>query len=480
MSTSFPGGVDAYTTRLAGQVVSPSHINNLQDAVMALEDVGVGPVAYNVKGYGALGDGATDDTTAVQAAIDAAAAVGGGIVFAPAGTYICETLTMKTGVYLTGVGQATTIFKLKASTDDDLIKGNGFASLTAGDTVAGIHDWGLVSLSLDGNKANNAATSYCLRFYGYRPFARDVDIYNGNDGGVYGQGFTATDPVGSAGLNRYGAWTRVAVHHNDGIGLYWNGIGDSTFTDCVFFYNTTSGVDVATRGNGTKFVNCHFYGNDQDYCARVASSGVQFIGCLFEGATAACLQLNAGAEVAKVIGNHFFVAGTMTVKIGVEVNNVSGTLIADNYFENLTDGAVKLTDDNGACSIHGNYIYATSGDAIAGTAATSTAIYGNQILGGANGEPGTSATIASGVATIKNGVEYGYIAGQGGVADDLTNIVPMRRKGTVVRFLASHALTLKNFTGSDGKIITGTGGDLAVAQFGVFSVISDDPNWIVI
>ncbi|MDQ3934066.1 MAG: hypothetical protein M3340_05475 [Actinomycetota bacterium] len=43
---------------------------------------------FNVKDYGALGNGSTDDTTACQDAIDAAAAAGGGAVFFPTGNYI--------------------------------------------------------------------------------------------------------------------------------------------------------------------------------------------------------------------------------------------------------------------------------------------------------------------------------------------------------------------------------------------------------
>lgn len=45
---------------------------------------------YNVLGYGAKGDGVTDDTSAIQAAIDAASAAGGGIVFFPSGTHLTD------------------------------------------------------------------------------------------------------------------------------------------------------------------------------------------------------------------------------------------------------------------------------------------------------------------------------------------------------------------------------------------------------
>ncbi|MEQ4481912.1 glycoside hydrolase family 55 protein [Cohnella silvisoli] len=58
---------------------------------------------YNAKDFGAKGDGASDDTQAVQDALDAAGNAGGGVVFVPSGRYkISGNLIIPTGVTLRG------------------------------------------------------------------------------------------------------------------------------------------------------------------------------------------------------------------------------------------------------------------------------------------------------------------------------------------------------------------------------------------
>lgn len=56
-------------------------------------------VFYNIKNYGAKGDGATLDTDAINRAIDAAA-VKGGTVFFPAGTYLSFSIRLKSNITL--------------------------------------------------------------------------------------------------------------------------------------------------------------------------------------------------------------------------------------------------------------------------------------------------------------------------------------------------------------------------------------------
>jgi polygalacturonase len=61
---------------------------------------GVAKVLFDVRGYGATGDGKTVDSPAVNRAIEAVAAAGGGTLVFPAGTYVCFTIRLKSGVDL--------------------------------------------------------------------------------------------------------------------------------------------------------------------------------------------------------------------------------------------------------------------------------------------------------------------------------------------------------------------------------------------
>ncbi len=55
---------------------------------------------YNIKTYGAKGDGASIDTKAINDAIDAAANAGGGTVYFPAGTYLSYSIHLKSHISL--------------------------------------------------------------------------------------------------------------------------------------------------------------------------------------------------------------------------------------------------------------------------------------------------------------------------------------------------------------------------------------------
>jgi hypothetical protein len=91
---------------------------------------GVLGVIFNVKSYGALGDGTTDDTSAIAAAISAASTAGGGFLFFPKGTYrITSTLTLTAKISVFGAGSEVSVITV------DHASANGL-TFTGTDTYA--------------------------------------------------------------------------------------------------------------------------------------------------------------------------------------------------------------------------------------------------------------------------------------------------------------------------------------------------------
>lgn len=62
-----------------------------------------GSAVFDVRQFGARGDGASDDSRAIQSAIDRASAAGGGVVELPPGEYRCVGLVLKPNVDLNGL-----------------------------------------------------------------------------------------------------------------------------------------------------------------------------------------------------------------------------------------------------------------------------------------------------------------------------------------------------------------------------------------
>lgn len=110
-----------YTDRLVG-ANSPIYSDTINRLTLAEHDnTGAhGWVDVTNSDYGAVGDGVTDDTAAVQAAIDAAGVAGVGKVKFPAGTYFLESGKVNItydNITLEGVGDASVIKLTTANPD---------------------------------------------------------------------------------------------------------------------------------------------------------------------------------------------------------------------------------------------------------------------------------------------------------------------------------------------------------------------------
>ncbi len=79
---------------------------------------------FDIRTYGAVGDGKTVDTPAINKAIEAAAAAGGGTVLFPAGTWLCFSIRLKSHVALY-LAQGATILAADSPLPDATTGYNG-------------------------------------------------------------------------------------------------------------------------------------------------------------------------------------------------------------------------------------------------------------------------------------------------------------------------------------------------------------------
>jgi polygalacturonase len=86
--------------RLGGVGMAAAAIPAMPFIASAQEATSASQSIYDVRKYGATGDGKTLDTNAVNHAIEAAEAAGGGVVVFPAGTYLCFSIHLKSQVHL--------------------------------------------------------------------------------------------------------------------------------------------------------------------------------------------------------------------------------------------------------------------------------------------------------------------------------------------------------------------------------------------
>ena len=85
----------------------------------------------NVKDFGAVGDNIVNDTAAIQSAINAVSAAGGGTIYLPAGTFrVTTTINVASNINLVGAGIGTTVIKMdSASTAAEVIYGTGLTNV---------------------------------------------------------------------------------------------------------------------------------------------------------------------------------------------------------------------------------------------------------------------------------------------------------------------------------------------------------------
>jgi hypothetical protein len=308
----------------------PAATNPVSDgAVVPIVDGGVTKKAtiaqlgemVSVKAYGATGDGTTNDTAAIQAAIDYVYGAGGGTVYFPPGTYrvtsIIRNWTNPITVNIKGSGKRSTVLRKFGSDATPVLDFSGIASML--EPYSEISD-----LEIDGNSVGNVnglrATNYG------RWVLRNVFIENCNYG-LYCRGglvFDVYDCTFQANL----------------FGYYCEKSADNVYSNLVTFYggqfsgNSQWGLYIKQAGG------VHVVGTDISFNGTSGDTGT---GGIYYDVT---MDDEVGYAVASIKNAWFegnFGNGIKTGAVGGLHLSIMDTTLAGN-FNPITVGAIAMSE----------------------------------------------------------------------------------------------------------------------------------------
>lgn len=150
--------------------------------------------------WGAEGDGVTDCTLAIQAALDNAYRLGGVTVLLNAGVYVTSSpLWLYSGTIIQGAGMDSTMISLADGANCTIVKSGGDPDLrdttdpldfdnltTTGEWLTAPYGMGLKDISLYGNSGNQTS-GYGVQLYGKRLYIHNLNIFSCYSGGWYSE-----------------------------------------------------------------------------------------------------------------------------------------------------------------------------------------------------------------------------------------------------------------------------------------------------
>ena len=371
---------------------------DLQHLIDGLSTVNI----YDVKHYGAIGDGVADDTVNVQKAVTAAGT--DGVVFFPPGTYIISNLTAVSDLKLIGINKESCILKHKAASSDYMIEGAGVLELT--------------DLTFDGNKDNQTAISAgnagveLVSFDGSKISVRNCIFQNSHHSALYVLECTQAEIVGNDFLEpEEGAavtarnttviavYPSVATQH---VKILHNNFSQSAPSD-----TDQAACAILIQGTNAKQARCQISDNTFDGFGRAYTSGA--LGVIdfyndsdesiitnnrFVNSYYSPLKLSDSANLI-VTGNIIKDPATTHGGLAIVVYSYNHTtvirntaIIADNIIENSTGGsAIYITGVSGHLTSGYNIHHNTILDGYRGVVviyATGPIIIDSNIIDGTN------------------------------------------------------------------------------------------------
>lgn len=282
-----------------------------------------GTLLFNVKDYGAKGDGTTDDTAAINAALTAATGVGG--TYLPPGTYLIGTsaaVQIPSNTELFGRGNLS-VLKIAANP----VVAPIVNAVNAGFTNVWLHDF-----AIDGNKAAiTTATS------------ANPDI-NGTTGTGNNTALWMSSAVATPATNIY--LDRLSVSNSVRLGIVLQSVQGGRVSQCTVTGNQRDGI--------TLFYNCQ---NIQITDNQVSYCGDDHIGINAEDATSTG---HTPLDIT-IRGNTIIGPSPRGKGKGIAVRGGDRVTITGNVIDSTSEGGINLHNYNSTnlshVSVSGNTIH---------------------------------------------------------------------------------------------------------------------------
>lgn len=337
-----------------------------------VQQSGGGVSSFNVLNYGAVGNGTTDDTAAIQSAANAACAVGGTLYFPAGYTYIVSGGT--TGSASSHVGMIgfsgkvhvviDTGATVRVASTNGLFTSIFYGSSSSADYSGTVFEGGG---TIDTNSAANIAAGRvptagsgglpCKSIQGFDQgsniLIRDLRFTNGDN--IWFITFSSTSngalsnvTVENCQFDNIG--NTVQAQNHDHSSIYIDAIG-ATVRDCTWWQGAPGASSFVTNYGARTAIELH--GSNQ-HCHNNTTHGMQWLGNLVAStvayeapeysSSAITAATYTGTTATYTVASHSLVVGQPVAIFGVTETGSTGSYNTTNYVTATTSTTVTVTN----------------------------------------------------------------------------------------------------------------------------------------
>jgi hypothetical protein len=312
------------TVTLAGPVTTMPNASIVATGIagtVAITGSVNGGTELNVRTFGAVGDGVTDDSVAIQNAVNT-----GRTVYVPSGTYMIGTrILVSNSVKMYGDGMGVSVFKATSNLVPFISNAAYMVHVLANPVVSGVE---FHSMTFDGNAAVNAGQTYF-----------NIVVGLGNVGASGSAKNILFRDVEVKGAGYHGVWVSANA-------------SDVTFERCLLRSNGSSGGGINNNGTNLKLDDC---------------SNVLVSNSIFEDAWEHGIY-NSGNDGIKIVNCVIRNNGRIGYGTGISYRSFSGSIVGCQIYGNAGENLSVLTQPpadtdvgfTSNVSIVGNVIYGST------------------------------------------------------------------------------------------------------------------------